>query len=213
MYVPIPRTTPTGHLRRRLATLAIGLALVWLTLSNTSTVLAQSTVPTRSDCVALQIPSFPFALCHSVLDDDNAATPVSKELPPTALPATETAMPPTQAPPTAVPTSAATHPDPDTPVDSDGDGLTDEEELTTYGTDPLMADTDGDGLKDGEEVTLGTDPLSVDTDGDGLSDTMELLGLGTNPLRPDTDGDGLNDGVEVGMGSDPNDPLSPSEPG
>jgi Spy/CpxP family protein refolding chaperone len=44
------------------------------------------------------------------------------------------------------------------PVDTDGDGLTDEEEAT-YGTDPFVADTDGDGVSDGDEVAAGTDPL------------------------------------------------------
>jgi hypothetical protein len=43
--------------------------------------------------------------------------------------------------------------------DTDGDGLTDEEEIA-LGTNPFMADTDGDGYDDGEEVDAGTDPLS-----------------------------------------------------
>lgn len=43
--------------------------------------------------------------------------------------------------------------------DRDGDGLTTQEELMTYGTDPGLADTDGDGLTDGEEVDAQTDPL------------------------------------------------------
>jgi chromosome segregation ATPase len=43
-------------------------------------------------------------------------------------------------------------------IDSDGDGLTDEEE-EYYGTDPNNPDTDGDGYSDGEEVKNGYDPL------------------------------------------------------
>jgi hypothetical protein len=43
-------------------------------------------------------------------------------------------------------------------VDSDGDGLTDEQEML-LGTDPFNADTDGDGFPDGLEVALGSDPL------------------------------------------------------
>src|SRR5690606_7927755 len=63
---------------------------------------------------------------------------------------------------------------PDNPwTDSDGDGLTDEEEIR-LGTDPTDPDTDGDGLTDGEEVALGTNPLSKDTDCDGISDFEEL---------------------------------------
>ncbi|MDG1840941.1 MAG: gliding motility-associated C-terminal domain-containing protein [Crocinitomicaceae bacterium] len=44
------------------------------------------------------------------------------------------------------------------PIDSDGDGLTDEEEAI-IGTDPNNPDTDGDGINDKDEVTAGSDPL------------------------------------------------------
>jgi hypothetical protein len=45
--------------------------------------------------------------------------------------------------------------------DTDGDGLTDAEELTIYGTSPLLADTDGDGYSDYQEVvTLAFDPAN-----------------------------------------------------
>ena len=42
-----------------------------------------------------------------------------------------------------------------TELDSDGDGLNDEDELR-YGTDPHKADTDGDGLNDWEEINVRT---------------------------------------------------------
>jgi hypothetical protein len=48
-------------------------------------------------------------------------------------------------------------------VDTDGDGLTDEEELTVYGTDPTRADTDGDGIPDGVEQSQGSDPADPDS--------------------------------------------------
>jgi YD repeat-containing protein len=45
-------------------------------------------------------------------------------------------------------------------IDSDGDGLTDEEERR-IGTDPFNPDTDGDGYPDGLEVALGSNPLDA----------------------------------------------------
>ncbi len=67
--------------------------------------------------------------------------------------------------------------------DLDGDGLLNTAELAA-GSDPLEIDTDGDGLTDAEEVqTYGTSPVIADTDGDGQSDASELA-AGTNPLNP-----------------------------
>ncbi len=96
--------------------------------------------------------------------------------------------------------------DPDDP-DSDGDGLTDDEE-DDLGTDPNDPDTDGDGLDDGDEVDRGTDPLDPDTDDDRLTDGDEV-DRGTDPLDPDTDDGGVNDGQEVL--DDGTDPLDPSD--
>ncbi len=71
---------------------------------------------------------------------------------------------------------------PEGAVDTDRDGLSDDEEATTYNTDPLVADTDGDGLSDGEEVNdTETDPLLADTDGDGNDDGVEQR-FGSDPL-------------------------------
>lgn len=43
-------------------------------------------------------------------------------------------------------------------TDLDSDGLTREEEVETYDTNPRNADTDGDGFNDLVEIDLGTDP-------------------------------------------------------
>jgi hypothetical protein len=75
----------------------------------------------------------------------------------------------------------------------------------TIGFSIVDPDTDGDGLTDSEEVNVhGTDPLDPDSDNDGLKDGQEVNTHLTDPLNPDTDGDGFNDGEEVLAGSDPN---------
>lgn len=42
--------------------------------------------------------------------------------------------------------------------DTDGDGLTDDDEARTFRTSPYLADSDSDTVPDGEEVRRGTDP-------------------------------------------------------
>lgn len=43
--------------------------------------------------------------------------------------------------------------------DPDGDGLTNDQEVNLYKTNPWVTDTDGDGFTDGTEVLAGTNPL------------------------------------------------------
>ena len=78
-----------------------------------------------------------------------------------------------------------------TPLDSDGDGLSDKEELTNA-SNPWRVDTDGDGLWDKYEVDQGTMPYKSDSDGDGLSDELEIR-IGTDTNNTDSDEDGLTD--------------------
>ncbi len=79
-------------------------------------------------------------------------------------------------------------------IDTDGDGIPDQQEIYIYKTDPKLRDTDGDGLTDGQEILkYGTDPLMPDTDGDGLLDGYEVNVIKTDPKKMDTDGDGVND--------------------
>ena len=47
-------------------------------------------------------------------------------------------------------------------MDSDGDGLADDEEIV-IGTNPDLADSDDDGWSDGDEIREGTDPLDPDS--------------------------------------------------
>lgn len=76
----------------------------------------------------------------------------------------------------------------------------------TEGVSDANSDSDGDGLSNAQEIELGTDPLLSDTDDDGLSDYDEIYVYGTDPLNPDTDGDGLKDGDEPYIGLDPANP-------
>lgn len=88
-------------------------------------------------------------------------------------------------------------------VDSDNDQLDDVREKE-IGTNPQNTDSDGDGLSDGDEVIVyKTNPLKADTDEDSLSDGDEALIWRTNPLNSDTDGDGYLDGEEVRNGYSP----------
>ena len=101
------------------------------------------------------------------------------------------------------------------PYDSDGDGLTDANELFQIGTWPGNIDTDSDDLNDSYELMIGTVPTLSDTDGDGLDDGYELLTLMTNPKVTDSDGDGLSDGWEAehndALGVEPTDAASDVE--
>jgi hypothetical protein len=92
----------------------------------------------------------------------------------------------------------------DAATDADGDGATNLQEYNA-GSNPTVADTDGDGLSDGNEINIRlTNPTKADTDGDGLSDGFEVNTSLTNPLLADTDGDGFSDGLEVAQGTNPN---------
>ncbi len=96
------------------------------------------------------------------------------------------------------------------PLDSDADGLTDDEEINKYRTNPNDPDTDADGLSDGDEVLKWkTDPLNPDTDFDGLKDGPEVFNHKTNPLMQDTDKGGVADGHEVI--EDHTNPLDPRD--
>ena len=68
-------------------------------------------------------------------------------------------------------------------IDSDGDGLTDEREVTETETEPLIADTDGDGINDGAEVdVVMSNPKNEDSDGDGIPDKAELDAMGAEAV-------------------------------
>ncbi|MBI4779101.1 hypothetical protein HY797_01450 [Candidatus Falkowbacteria bacterium] len=67
-------------------------------------------------------------------------------------------------------------------------------------------DSDQDGLTDEEETVAGTSLNSPDSDQDGLTDREEAKVFSTDPLRADTDDDGYVDGDEIKNGFNPNGP-------
>jgi hypothetical protein len=74
--------------------------------------------------------------------------------------------------------------------------------MSTTPRKPLPTDTDGDGLSDQDEWRHGTNARLEDSDFDGLSDDVELR-LGTEPLQWDSDFDGHGDGTEIALRTDP----------
>lgn len=91
--------------------------------------------------------------------------------------------------------------------DTDGDGVSDYDEIFITHTNPLVVDaaidSDGDGLSDDDETFHGTDPDNTDSDNDGLTDGDEVHTHHTNPLKKNSDGDDLNDYEEVIAGTSP----------
>ncbi len=109
-------------------------------------------------------------------------------------------------------------------VDSDKDGLLDENDNCPGDVNPEQEDFDGDSIgdicdsdndndkmPDEWEIAYGLNPrdpsdADSDLDGDGLLNLEEFYPIGTNPTEVDTDGDGYSDYDEVKIhGTDPTD--------
>jgi hypothetical protein len=138
---------------------------------------------------------------------EHPATTLPLTATPTVLP-TEVTPPQDVVPPPAVLNTApgAASGTPIQPALPEAATSTDVTSSASAATSVTSVDSDGDGLTDAEEVTLGTNPNNPDTDGDGLTDYQEVCIYGTNSLNPDTDGDGYKDGEEVQNGYNPNGP-------
>lgn len=98
------------------------------------------------------------------------------------------------------------------PITALGDSSSGELSIELFSSRGEPIDSDEDGLTDDEEKELGTDPNKADSDGDGLTDKAEIDGSKnsqfnhepTDPLNPDSDGDGVSDGDEINNGTNPN---------
>ena len=127
------------------------------------------------------------------------ATPPATDTPTPTASGTSTPTPTETATETGTPTATAT-----AEVDSDGDGLSDHDEVDVYHTDPLNPDTDGDGYTDGQEAALGKDALTycdiirADVDGSGTVNILDLSNIAKSynqtippaPARLDQNADG-----------------------
>lgn len=87
----------------------------------------------------------------------------------------------------------------DAPVASDDED--DQEDSTSR---PTILDSDGDGLTNAEELDAGTLANNPDSDSDGLGDREEVKVYETDPRDADTDNDSFLDGQEVAGGYNPN---------
>lgn len=81
----------------------------------------------------------------------------------------------------------------------------------TTPTGMVAPDTDGDGLSNPEEMVIGTNPGAVDTDGDGFNDGVEVR-AGTDPLDPQSfpTGVGIRGGGGLGGCATTGTPGAPS---
>ena len=89
-------------------------------------------------------------------------------------------------------------------IASTTDIFSEETASTTSAFVASSIDSDNDGLTDEEEILAQTNINLIDTDNDGLGDYEEVIIYKTNPLVADTDEDGYSDGEEVSGGYNPN---------
>lgn len=99
----------------------------------------------------------------------------------------------------------------DSSADTDGDGLTNLEEYQAL-TNVNRVDSDGDMISDYDEInTHSTSPINLDSDNDGLFDHLELhYGLDANNAQTsnDIDDDGVNNVAETLLFTSPVDSES-----
>lgn len=101
-------------------------------------------------------------------------------------------------------------------IDWDGDGLPNAQEdhnhdglVDVAETDPRLADTDGDGLTDGEELLLIGHVATVTSSQNAAPVIVSHPQL-LDPRNPDSDGDCLPDGLEMRVGQEDLPPWAPT---
>ena len=85
----------------------------------------------------------------------------------------------------------------DQDLDTDGDGLSDYDEIYLYGTSPYLEDTDSDGISDYDEIKRGSDPLCKEGEnclgGNNFYDEANLTPTSTDVVDIDGEGSGLGE--------------------
>ncbi len=91
---------------------------------------------------------------------------------------------------TSHPGQADDTPEPPEPVDTDGDGVNDDEDNCPEVDNPDQADSNGDGVGDACEH------LPSDHDEDNVNDEIDNCPEVANPVQEDSDGDGIGDACD-----------------
>jgi len=120
----------------------------------------------------------------------DANTPVGQQDTPPTVDNISDITPPTQ--------------EPETDDTADSEPVTEEDNSPLEPVFVPVIDSDSDGLTDDEEIIAGTNINIIDTDNDGISDYEELKIYKSNPLNSDSDADGYQDGEEIRNGYNPN---------
>ena len=90
-------------------------------------------------------------------------------------------------------------------MDTDGDGLTDNEELSLYKTSPYLEDSDSDGVDDRTEIEKGTDPNCAPGQQCNVQDVTALTAVASNTAAVSTEtaaviaDSGNSDGLQAMM--------------
>lgn len=157
--------------------IAAGAAAAYLYLSQTAAPSAPSPAPIDTIVPPQQAPEVQAPVVSVGTPEAAAPSPETPSAPAVPAAPAAPATPEPSLPVAAEPVSA---------VDTDKDGLTDNEEEQLYRSQRLVPDTDGDGFLDGAEVTGGYSPIAANATllDSGLANTYEHPSLGYRVVYP-----------------------------